>query len=220
MEVSGEAADLVMKEGVQISEEAIKLLARGAKNLAALLYALAKDQKKLYGKVNMNRLLSEQRPIEVLPLRTEDFDEFKRRAKKVGLLFSTILDKKGDAPYLEILTNIDHLSQANYILEQMGYQPRQLEDAQPKKEQTPARPEPSLQKQRSGLTQGPISTNEEKQPVRGRLARSFVKKNSRFVGDWRHYVPPQSGRGQNPSASWSISDKEREYHRKLRQYYQ
>ena len=145
MEVSGEAADLVMKEGVQISEEAIKLLARGAKNLAALLYALAKDQKKLYGKVNMNRLLSEQRPIEVLPLRTEDFDEFKRRAKKVGLLFSTILDKKGDEPYLEILTNIDHLSQANYILEQMG--------------------------QRSGLTQGPTSINsEEKQPVRGRLA--------------------------------------------------
>ena len=171
MEVSGEAADLVMKEGVQISEEAIKLLARGAKNLAALLYALAKDQKKLYGKVNMNRLLSEQRPIEVLPLRTEDFDEFKRRAKKVGLLFSTILDKKGDAPYLEILTNIDHLSQANYILEQMGYQPKQLEDVQPKKEQTPARPEPSLQKQRSGLTQGPtLTSNEEKQPVRGRLA--------------------------------------------------
>ncbi len=170
MEVSGEAADLVMKEGIQISEEAIKLLARGAKNLAALLYALAKDQKKLYGKVNMNRLLSEQRPIEVLPLRTEDFDEFKRRAKKVGLLFSTILDKKGDEPYLEILTNIDHLSQANYILAQIGYQPKQPEDAQPKKEQAPARPEPSLQKQRSGLTQGTISTNEEKQPVRGRLA--------------------------------------------------
>ena len=171
MEVSGEAADLVMKEGVQISEEAIKLLARGAKNLAALLYALAKDQKKLYGKVNMNRLLSEQRPIEVLPLRTEDFDEFKRRAKKVGLLFSTILDKKDDAPYLEILTNIDHLSQANYILEQMGYQPKQPEDAQPKKETTPAQREPSLQKQRSGLTQGPtLTSNEEKQPVRGRLA--------------------------------------------------
>ena len=75
MEISGEAADLVMKEGVQISEEAIKLLARGAKNLAALLYALAKDQKKLYGMVGMNRLLSEQRPIEVLPLRTEDFDD-------------------------------------------------------------------------------------------------------------------------------------------------
>ena len=171
MEVSGEAADLVMKEGVQISEEAIKLLARGAKNLAALLYALAKDQKKLYGMVGMNRLLSEQRPIEVLPLRTEDFDDFKQRAKKVSLLFSAIVDKKSDAPYIEILTNIDHLSQANYILEQMGYQPKQLEDTQLKKELTPAQREPSLQKQRSGLTQGTtLTSNEEKQPVRGRLA--------------------------------------------------
>ena len=53
----------------------------------------------------------------------------------------------------------------------MGYQPKQLEDVQPKKEQTPARPEPSLQKQRSGLTQGTtLTSNEEKQPVRGRLA--------------------------------------------------
>ena len=170
MEVSGEAADLVMKEGVQISEEAIKLLARGAKNLAALLYALMKDQKKLYGKVSMNRLLREQRPIQVLPLRTEDFDEFRRRAKKVGLLFSAIVDKKSDAPYLEILTNIDHLSQANYILEQMGYQPKQPEDAQPKKEPPPVQPEPFLQRQNSGLTQGTISTKENKQPVRGRLA--------------------------------------------------
>ena len=154
MEVSGEAADLVMKEGVQISEEAIKLLARGTKNLAALLYALAKDQKKLYGKVNMNRLLSEQRPIEVLPLRTEDFDEFKRRAKKVGLLFSTILDKKGEEPYLEILTNIDHLSQANYILEQMGYQPRQLEDAQPKKRADPCPTRTILAKAKEWLDAG------------------------------------------------------------------
>ena len=170
MEVSGEAADLVMKEGVQISEEAIKLLARGAKNLAALLYALAKDQKKLYGMVGMNRLLSEQRPIEVLPLRTEDFDDFKQRAKKVGLLFSAIVDKKSDAPYIEILTNIDHLSQENYILEQMGYQPKQPEYKQLKKAQTPVQPESYLQKQRSGLTQGTTSTSEEKQPVRGRLA--------------------------------------------------
>ena len=118
----------------------------------------------------MNRLLREQRPIQVLPLRTEDFDEFRRRAKKVGLLFSAIVDKKSDAPYLEILTNIDHLSQANYILEQMGYQPKQPEDAQPKKEPPPVQPEPFLQRQNSGLTQGTISTNEKKQPVRGRLA--------------------------------------------------
>ena len=45
--------------------------------------------------------------------------------------------KKSDAPYIEILTNIDHLSQANYILEQMGYQPKQPEDTQLKKSADP-----------------------------------------------------------------------------------
>ena len=81
MEVSAETADLVVREGVQLSEEAIKLLASGAKNLAALLYTLAKDQKKLYGKVSMNRLLQEGSPLQIFPLRAADLDQFKKRAK-------------------------------------------------------------------------------------------------------------------------------------------
>lgn len=170
MEVSGETADLVVKEGVQLSEEAIKLLAHGAKNLAAFLYALAKDEKKLSGKVSMNRLLREGRPIQVLPLRTKDFDEFRQRAKKVGLLFAAVVDKQSDTPYVEVLTNIDHLSQANYILEQMGYLPKKQEDGTLKKETSPVPQEPFSPEQSSGLTQGTISTNEKKQPVRGRLA--------------------------------------------------
>ena len=46
MEVSGEAADLVMKEGVQISEEAIKLLARGAKESRGTLVCTGKGSEK------------------------------------------------------------------------------------------------------------------------------------------------------------------------------
>lgn len=43
MDTSGEAADLVVKESIQLTEASIKLLAAGSKNLAAFLYALAKD---------------------------------------------------------------------------------------------------------------------------------------------------------------------------------
>ena len=35
MDVSGEVADLMVKESIQITEEAVKLLAAGSKNLAA-----------------------------------------------------------------------------------------------------------------------------------------------------------------------------------------
>ena len=41
MDVSGEVADLMVKESLQAGETAVKLAASGFKNVAALLIALA-----------------------------------------------------------------------------------------------------------------------------------------------------------------------------------
>lgn len=41
MDVSAEAADLVVKEGIQATESAVKLAGTGLKNVAALLLALS-----------------------------------------------------------------------------------------------------------------------------------------------------------------------------------
>ena len=49
MDVSGDVADLMVKESIQLTEASIKLLAAGSKNLAAFLWALSKDNKKLVG---------------------------------------------------------------------------------------------------------------------------------------------------------------------------
>lgn len=52
MDVSGEAADLVAREGIQMSETAIKLAATGLKNIAALLLALARANYKVKGQTS------------------------------------------------------------------------------------------------------------------------------------------------------------------------
>lgn len=57
MDNSGEVADLMVKESIQLTEAAVKMLAAGSKNLAAFLLALSQNNKKLYGKANMARLL-------------------------------------------------------------------------------------------------------------------------------------------------------------------
>ena len=57
MDNSGEVADLMVKESIQLTEAAVKMLAAGSKNLAAFLMALSQNNKKLYGKANMARLL-------------------------------------------------------------------------------------------------------------------------------------------------------------------
>ena len=50
MSTNGETADLMVREGIQITESALKLAGLGAKNLAALLIALANDNQKPAGK--------------------------------------------------------------------------------------------------------------------------------------------------------------------------
>ena len=55
MDVSAETADLVVKESLQATESAAKLLGSGVKNVAALLLAIAKDNYKVVGKTNSKR---------------------------------------------------------------------------------------------------------------------------------------------------------------------
>lgn len=152
MDVSGEAADLMVKEGVQLTEESIKLLAAGGKNLIALLWALAKDNKKLKGKTNMNRLLREERPLVSFPIKRADYKEFAQKAKSFGILFSAVR-KKNEAGLVSVVSNVDRLPQINYVLKQMGYPAVQKEEQTAKKEPTRARQESGSSERGNGLIQ-------------------------------------------------------------------
>ena len=60
MSTNGETADLMVREGIQITESALKLAGLGAKNLAALLIALANDNQKLAGKRSEERRVGKE----------------------------------------------------------------------------------------------------------------------------------------------------------------
>lgn len=75
MEVGGQAADQIVRTEIQLTEEAIKLLASGSKNLAAFLLALAKDNKKVMGKTNMGQAAARYPRTEVFSNRGKGLDE-------------------------------------------------------------------------------------------------------------------------------------------------
>ena len=95
MDASGEVADLMVKESIQLTEESIKLLAAGCKNLTAFLYALAKDNKKLVGKTSMKRLLRDEKELKTFCIKAEDLEDFRKYAKP-NILFAAIRDTKED----------------------------------------------------------------------------------------------------------------------------
>ena len=76
MNTSGEVADLMVKEGIQITESATKLAALGAKNLAAIIIAMMQDEKRLRGKTNLTQLLKSDKPLCILQIKEADIHKF------------------------------------------------------------------------------------------------------------------------------------------------
>ena len=172
MDVSGEVADLMVKEGIQLTEASIKLLAAGSKNLAAFLWALAKDNKKLVGKTSMSRLLREGKELRVFHIKESDLEAFKAFAKS-NVLFAAVKDRDATDGLVDLITNTDFVSQVNLFMERRGYPaPAQAQEEAPKKA-APRVPQGNSSPERgSGLKQ-PTRTEiptSDKPSVKGRLA--------------------------------------------------
>ena len=151
MDVSGDVADLMVKESIQLTEASIKLLAAGGTSLAALLWALAKEDKKLVGKASMGRLLRENKELKVFQIKESDLAEFRAFAKK-NVLYSVVKDKRRTDGVVDLVTNVDFVSQVNLFMERRGYGAPAREDAAPKKAVPRAQPGSSSPQRGSGST--------------------------------------------------------------------
>ena len=120
MSLEGDTADKMVHEGLEITETAVKLAGLGAKNLAALLLALLRDNVKLKGKTSMNRLLRDGRQLATFTIKKEDLPAFKAKAGK-RFLFTAVGHIGNDKKMCDILAPAEHAGDVNRILEVMGY---------------------------------------------------------------------------------------------------
>ena len=121
MDVGGAAADVVIKEGVELTGEALKLAGAGLKNVAALLLAIRHEHYKVVGKTNAKTLAKDPSPAVVTPLKIEDKAKFQKLARSFGLLYF-IPRKKGDiSPMLNVVSNEANAAKLNAVYQAMGY---------------------------------------------------------------------------------------------------
>lgn len=121
MSLEGDTADKMVHEGLEITETAIKLAGLGAKNLAALLLALLRDNVKLKGKTNMNRLLRTDSPLASFTIKTEDIAKFKKLATERGVLFTFVKNHHDKKALCDVISRGGDSAQVNTILESLGY---------------------------------------------------------------------------------------------------
>lgn len=175
MDASTEVADLVVKEGVEITEGAIKLAGSGLKNVAALLLALAKQDTKVVGKTTAKRLARDPNAAVVVQITATDTQRFKKLARKFGVLYFFAQKKGNRSGIINVVSNESYAAQLNAIMQEMGYPlPEKPKEEQPKKAKPRTPSERSLPERRSGsIPRTGTPTNEtpaeQKPSVRKRL---------------------------------------------------
>lgn len=172
MDVSGETADLLIKEGVQVAEGAIKLVGVGLKNVAALLVAISSQNNKVVGKTTAKRLARDPAPAEIIHLKKEDIPQFKKLAKQYGVLYFFVHKRGVETDITNVVSNSNYAPQLNAVMEELGYPiPQKSQEAEPAKKAAPRTPqEPSSPERENGLNPRAGTLTPEKPSVRGRLA--------------------------------------------------
>ena len=164
MEVSGEVADLLVKEGLQVAELAAKLSGKGIVNTAALLAAMVKNNYKVVGKVGVDRLNRENVESVVIPIKSIDLSRFEKTAKRFGVLYAAAKNETSEV--VHIISNANYSAQLNAVLEAMGYGVPGREVSPSKKAPSRAPQERSSDGRGNGLNQ---SQTNEKPFVREKL---------------------------------------------------
>lgn len=175
MDVSAEAADVVVREGLQATEAAAKLTGDALKNVAALLLAIARQDMKVVGETSSKRLARDtSAPAVVIPVKAEDKAKFQKLAKEFGVLYFIAQKKGNDSGILNVVSNQNYAAQLNAVMEQMGYpipQKAQQEDAAAKKANPRAPQEKSSNERGNGLNPSPTrDASIESSPTKKRLA--------------------------------------------------
>ena len=114
---NSEAADQVVSMSLKSIEVVAKIAGVGAKNLAAYLYAVLKQQKKTKGRTRLESLLRSGKELKVFAVRNEDLQKFCKEAKRYGVLYCALRDKKSADGLCDIMVRAEDASKINRIVD-------------------------------------------------------------------------------------------------------
>ena len=121
MNTSGEVADLMAKEAIQMTESAVKLTALGVKNLAAIVMALANDDGKTEGIAKLKQMLKTGKQLCIMQIKEADLKKFNSEAKNYGIMYRPVADKTNDNGLCDVIAFQDDIPRLNYIMEKLEY---------------------------------------------------------------------------------------------------
>mgnify|MGYP003055654758 FL=1 len=117
MSYSGDAAEQVVRMSLEGAEVAAKITGAGAKQVAVLLYAILREQKKTKGKTRLTNMLRSGKELKVFAVKDTDLKQFCVASKKYGVLYCVLKDKNADDGITDVMVRAEDASKINRIFE-------------------------------------------------------------------------------------------------------
>ena len=122
MNTGGEAAEQIVRMSLEGFEVAAKITGAGAKNIAILLYSILKEEKKTKGKARLTSMLRSGKELKVFTVKNADLAKFTQEAKKYGVLYCVLADRKNKDPNAEVdvIARAEDASKISRIVERFN----------------------------------------------------------------------------------------------------
>ena len=123
MNQGGDAAEQIVRMSLNGAEVALKLTGAGAKELAILLAsAISKafSGKKVRGKTRLKSMLKNEKALKVFAVNDKDLKKFCKEAKKYGVLYCVLKNKKAKDGMTDILVRGQDAAKINRIFERFN----------------------------------------------------------------------------------------------------
>ena len=121
MDNGGQTADQVVRmslQGIEVAAQVtMKIGESAAKTLAATLYAILTDKKKVKGKTRLNTLLKSGKELKVYALRNEDLKLFCEEAKRYGVLYCVLKEKNNKDGICDIMVRAEDAAKISRIVD-------------------------------------------------------------------------------------------------------
>lgn len=116
MNTSSDAAETIFKMYLEGTEFLLKTGGSLTKNCLVGLYALSKDQKKSRGKTTLSKMLKTGKELKIFTIKKDDLKLFQQEAKRYGVLFTALFDKKNPDGKVDIMCRAEDAAKINRII--------------------------------------------------------------------------------------------------------
>lgn len=119
MNTGGEAAEQVVRMSLEGVEVAAKISGKAAISIMSLLVQALKEEQKTRGKARLSSMLRSGKELKVFTVKQQDLKKFTQEAKRYGMLYCVLADRKNKDPNAEvdIIARAEDAAKFNRIME-------------------------------------------------------------------------------------------------------